>query len=168
MFTLRCTERLRKALHVPAEEDPPVSMTALGDWCGQPVATRYARMILLVSERSRLPVLVAARRLDSFEARFRRALEDLLRDIGIPAEAIRRELAEMQELVYARTNNRSVLGTMNDYTGFLLGALAEEPEKSLHELAVDLSELRAGPLGYEQPREVARALLSAAPHGVGV
>jgi len=162
MITLRCTERLRKGLHVPAAEDPPVSTTVLGDWFGQPVLTRYVRMILLVSERSRLPVLVPARQLDSFEKRFRRALGDLLRDIGIPAEAIRRELAEMQELVYARTNSRSVLGTMNDYTGFLLGALAEEPEKSLRELAVELSKLRAGPLGYARPCEVVRSLLDAA------
>ena len=123
MITLRCTERLRKGLHVTAAEDPPVSTTVLGDWFGQPVLTRYVRMILLVSEKSRLPVLVPARQLESFEKRFRRSLRDLLREIGIPAKAIRRELAEMEELVYARTNSRSVLGTMNDYIGFLLGAL---------------------------------------------
>ena len=51
---------------------------------------------------------------------------------------------------------------MNDYTGFLLVALSEEPDKSLHELAVYLSEIRSGPLGYDRPREVARVLLGTA------
>ena len=69
MITLRCTERLRKKLRLPPlEDEPPPSTAALGDWFGHPVATRYARVILLVSERSRLPLLVAARQLDSFEA----------------------------------------------------------------------------------------------------
>jgi len=48
---------------------------------------------------------------------------------------------------------------MNAYTGFLRVALSEEPEKSFHELALELSEIRSSPLGYEQPSEAARALL---------
>jgi len=100
MVTLRCAERLRKRLCLSALEDAPASTTVLGYWFGQPVVTRYAR-VLLVSERARLPALVETRQLDSFEKRFKRSLGDLLRDIGIPAEAIRRELAEMWDLVYA-------------------------------------------------------------------
>jgi hypothetical protein len=120
-------------------------------------------VILLVSERSRLPVLVEARKIGSFEDRFRRALADLLHDIGVPVENIQRELAEMRELFYGRTNNRSVLGTMNDFTFFLRVALSEEPDKSLPELALELSEILCGPLGYGRPRDVARSLLAMAP-----
>ena len=69
MITLRCTEKLRKKLKLPKLGDGLPSTTALGDWFGQPVSTRHARVILLVSEKSRLAILIHARQLDRFEQR---------------------------------------------------------------------------------------------------
>jgi uncharacterized protein DUF6933 len=159
LITLRCTEKLRKKLKLPKLGDGPPSTTALGDWFGQPVSTRHARVILLVSEKSRLAVLIHARQLDRFEQRFTDAVAELLRDLGVSAESISRERAAMGDLVYARTNSRSVLGTMNDYTFALRIYLEEEPEKTLHEIAVLLSETPCGPLGYASPRRIVQSRL---------
>lgn len=157
---MRCTEKLRKKLRLPKlEEEAPASTTGLGDWFGNPVSTRHARVILLVSERSRLAVLVHARQLDRFERRFADAVADLLLDIGVPAESVAREREAMNDLVYARTNSRSVLGTMNDYTFALRIHLEEEPEKTLHEIALILSTTPVGPLGYDSPEKVVTTLL---------
>jgi IS30 family transposase len=160
MLTLRCTEKLCKKLRLPKLGDAPASTTTLGDWFGNPVSTRHARVILLVNEKSRLAVLVAARQFDRFEQRFRDAVADLLLDLGVQAEAVVREIEAMHDLVYARTNSRSVLGTMNDYTLALHFGLEGEPEKTLHEQALHLSETPCRPLGYASPHEVVLTLLS--------
>jgi len=160
LIALRCTEKLRKKLRLPTlSEDAPPSTAALGDWFGHPVSTRHSRVILLVSERSRLAVLVHARQLDRFERRFADATADLLLDLGAPAEAVADEREAMNDVVYARTNSRSVLGTMNDYTFALRIYLEEEPEKTLHEIALMLSVTPIGPLGYDSPDRVVRGLL---------
>jgi len=160
MLTLRCTEKLCKKLRLPKLGDAPASTTTLGDWFGHPVSTRHMRVILLVNEKSRLAVLVAARQLDRFEQRFRDAVADLLLDLGVPAEAVAREIEAMHDLVYARTNSRSVLGTMNDYALALHLGLEQELEKTLHEQALHLSETPCGPLGYASPHEVVLTLLA--------
>ena len=163
MVTLRCTEKLRKRLRLPKLGDAPASTTALGDWFGNPVSTRHARVILLVSEKSRLAVLVAARHLDRFEDRFREALYDLLLSLDVPAEAAARERDAMSDFCYAKTNSRSVLGTMNDYTFPLRILLEEEPERTLQEIALHLSETPLGPFGYKRPKDLVRSLLGARP-----
>jgi hypothetical protein len=160
MVTLRCTERLRKRLKLPELGDSPAPTTVLGDWFGHPVSTRHARVILLVNERSRLPVLLWARRFDAFERRLLRDVFNLLLAIGVPAEAVEREVEEMADLCFARTNNRSVLGTINDYALAVRIALTSQPDTVLPDLALELSETPCGPLGYERPRDRALKLLA--------
>jgi hypothetical protein len=168
LIVLRCTEKLRRRLRLPKLGDAPASTTALGDWFGNPVSTRHARVILLVSEKSRLPVLVPARNLDRFEQGFVAAVHDLLLDLGIPEEAADRERNAMSELVFARTNSRSVLGTMNDYTFGLRIMLEERPGMTLHEIALHLSETPLGPFGYKRPVELGRSLLQGSSAGAGL
>jgi hypothetical protein len=102
---------------------------------------------------------VAARHLDRFEDRFREALYDLLLALGVPAEAAAGERDAMSDFYYARTNSRSVLGTMNDFTFPLRILLEEEPEKTLHEIALHLSGWLLGPFGYKRPEDLVRSLL---------
>lgn len=57
MVTIRCTKKFLERIGAsPAETAPPT--TRLGDWHAKPVAVGHQRLILLVSERSRLPVLI--------------------------------------------------------------------------------------------------------------
>jgi hypothetical protein len=159
MVTLRCTERLRKRMKLPELGEGPVPTTVLGDWFGHPVSTRHARVVLIVNERSRLPVVLWARRFDELERRFLRDVSSLLLAIGVPAEAVDRELEEMSDLFFAKTNNRSVLGTINDAIALRV-ALPYRSDVSLHNLALELSKTPCGPLGYERPRDRALKLLA--------
>jgi hypothetical protein len=101
MTALRCTAKLLKRLGISNPGDPPPPKNALGDWYANILFTRAGHYVLLVSERSRLPVLLPARDLPSLPPRFLQALTDLLADLDVPGHQIDREIGEMQPLYYA-------------------------------------------------------------------
>jgi hypothetical protein len=160
MVTLRCTQKLQRRLGPRAIRDNASSTTALGDWHGNLWFTKHARLVVFVSERSRLAELLHARDFPTLEARFRAAVVELLGQLNVSEEAIRYEEQAMAEIVYASTNNRSVLGTMNDYCRGLRWMFETSPMMTLTQYALELSTTPCGPLEYANPREVTQFLLS--------
>ena len=158
MLVLRCTQKLLKRIGPPVA-DPPASTTALGDWYAQPLAIGHQRYVLLISERSRLPVLMPARDVKHLAAHFPTALSRVLAGLGVPAPTIRREIAEASEIVIAKTAGRSLLGTLNDFSHMLRWQLRDEPDPDLAIEAVRLSDTPVGPLGPGWPDEVTFRLL---------
>lgn len=57
MVILRLTRKLLARVGPPTP-DPPASTTVLGDWFGHLVFVGHQRYVILVSERSRLAVLL--------------------------------------------------------------------------------------------------------------
>jgi len=158
VLVLRCTQKLLK--HVgPPVADPPASTTALGDWYAQPLAVGHQRYVLLVSERSRLPVLMPGRDVKHLASHFPAALSRVLAGLGVPAEVIARERAEAGEIVIAKTASRSVLGTLNDFSHMLRWQLWDDPAPDLTIEAVRLSDTPVGPLGPSWPDEFTFRLL---------
>jgi hypothetical protein len=82
------------------------STTRLGDWSANLVGVRQRRFVLLVSEHSRLPIIVPARDVTHLTAHLVGALAPVLQGLGIGAVKVRGELSEMREFVFKRTNNR--------------------------------------------------------------
>jgi hypothetical protein len=84
------------------------------------------------------------------------AVRDRLAAIGVAAADIEEERRQMSEVVFARTNNRSVLGTMNDYA-FMARAMhaqgrgPETPE----ELMQFFAQTPILPLGGARPVDMA-------------
>jgi hypothetical protein len=60
VIALRCTAKLLARIGPPQEPQTPTT-TRLGDWYATPLSLGHRRLILAISERSRLPVLLAAR-----------------------------------------------------------------------------------------------------------
>ena len=83
MLVLRCTQKLLKRIGSPIA-DPPASTTALGDWYAQPLAIGHQRYVLLISERSRLPVLMPGRDVKHLAAHLPAALARVLAGLGVP------------------------------------------------------------------------------------
>lgn len=158
MFVLRCTRKLLERTGPPSPVTAP-STTALGDWFAQPIAVGRQRLILLASEHSRLPVVMPGRDAKNLARNLPTMLAEVLDGLGAPMEAVVREIEAMSEAVIAVTNNRSVLGTMNDFSHMLKWHLAGEPDADLVEAALWLSETLVGPLGYDPPSEVTLRLL---------
>ncbi len=90
--------------------------------------------------------------------RFPKPLQQTLEARGIPAEFIEFESAAMGESRYAKTTNRSVVGTMNEFAFLAEVHRADRGISDLVALAVKLSTTPCSPLykSYTSPdREVA-------------
>jgi hypothetical protein len=95
---------------------PPVeSTTRLGDWYGNIVRIGARQHLLFISERSRLPVIVPLREAKRLSTVFPEAVCDRLAVAGVTTANIAKERAQMSEMVFGRTRNRRLLGTLNDF-----------------------------------------------------
>jgi hypothetical protein len=159
MTALRCTAKLLKRLGISNPGDPPPPRSALGDWYANILFTRAGHYVLLVSERSRLPVLLTARDLPSLPTRFPQTLTDLLADLDVPRHQIDREIGAMQPLYYGKTANRSVLGTLNDNV-FLAKDYLASGDLSVYEVTRLLARAPCLPLESKFPIEETRRLLA--------
>ena len=158
VVVLRLTRRLLDRVGPPTP-DPPASTTVLGDWFGHLVYFGHQRYVLLVSEHSRLPVLLAGRDLRNLTHNFPEALTQVLAALGIADATIAREVDATREAVIATTNNRSLLGTLSDFAHMLSYWLSGEPDVDLVKLSLRLARTPVRPLAGTFPDRVTRELL---------
>jgi uncharacterized protein DUF6933 len=118
-------------------------------------------MVLLVSQPSLLSLVVPARELKNLASHARSALQLLLSSLRVPEAIIQGELREMNEVVYARTASRVVLGCMLDLALHVRVRHEYGAEPRMNNLALDLSKVILSPIGNHFPRDVAVGLLSA-------
>jgi hypothetical protein len=144
MFTVRCTKRLLARLKVSPAAAPPEPTTRLGDWYANFVQVGQRRLVLLVSDRTFLPVVIPAAPIGTIVERFRDALTENLQTLGIDGANIDRELAEMAEAIIGPTRNRQVTGVLVDLAKAL--TYYAEPSLSLLECSSKLAETPLGPL----------------------
>jgi len=139
LLVLRCTGKLLASVGPPVV-DPPPSTTVLGDWYAQPVTIQRRRFVLLISERSRLPVLLPGRDVKFLPRNFPDALALVLQRLQITPQAIDHEVEACRDSVVAATKSRSMLGTLNDFSHMLRHRLMAEPDSDLVDLALWLSD----------------------------
>ena len=159
MTTFRCTAKLLKHLGIGNPGEPPAPKNALGDWYANILFVRGGHYLLLLSERSRLPALLSARDLHSFEHRFLQILPAVLGEIGVPSHQIDRELRLMQPFYFGKTADRSILGTLNDF-GFLAKRWLSSGDLSLYEVNLRLVRTPCRPLQSRFPDKETRSLLA--------
>src|SRR5439155_20850944 len=97
-------------------------------------------------ELTLLPVLVPLAPAATVVSRFPKSLSTVLRSHGIDDALIDHELTEMADHRLAKTENRSVVGIMNEFV-FLAGAHRQsDGEVDLLALSLRLAETPCGPL----------------------
>lgn len=113
---LRCTLKLLKELGVvPLERD--VQAGVLGSWHANLLRFERRKCVLFTNDATLYSVFVPGLRKPQFQRIaevFGRALFRSLRLNGFSQKQIEAVLGEIAELAIAKTNNRSVLGSMND------------------------------------------------------
>jgi hypothetical protein len=175
MVAIRCTKKLLARIGTPSPVIEPAT-TVLGDWYAQPLNIGHQRLILLISEHSRLPVIMPGRDVKHLGRNFPEALARVLFGLGIDAAAAKGEVEATREAVIAATDNRSLLGTLNDFTHMLQWQLPDRPDLDLVRAALELSHTPVGPLRPTPfPDKVTRDLLARARgeterqrrHGIG-
>ena len=120
-------------------------------------------MALLVNEKTLLPALMPLAPATDLAARFPERLAEVLTAHDMPRQFIDHELAQMNEVQYAKTSNRSVVGIMNQFSYLAEGYREYLETKDLLALSIRLSETPCSPLyqGAVSPdREFKRLLLS--------
>ncbi len=163
MFNLRCTKKLlsrfgaSRATRAAAAVAAPT--TRLGDWHANVLYRTDAELVLLVNDRSLLPVLVSARPGELIVARFVEALRAELHRLGMEPDVVSAEIAEMTDVQLGPTRSRQILGTMNDFDRMLDSYLTSGA--TLVDVALRLAEAPCGPIAMRSPQDVALELLAA-------
>ena len=159
MTTIRCTGKLMKRMGIRDPGEPPPPENVLGDWFANILYTRHGHYVLLVSEQSLLPVLTTARDLNNLVPRFMRQLDEMLSALGVRQGLIDRELSQMEPIHFGRTNNRSVLGTMNDFVQMFKYMLPGGQDLTVLDWSLQLAKVPCGPIDMERPNRLAPRLL---------
>jgi len=146
VVTLRCTQKLLSRLCVDPAPAPSGSTTLLGEWYATLIVTRPAHLVLCASERSLLPVVVAAAPSSGFGSRFRASVAEVLGALGIAPRAIALEACEMADLHFDTTANRRVLGSLSDFRLMLPSYL--KGGASMLEASLHLAEAPCGRSGW--------------------
>jgi hypothetical protein len=163
VVTLRCTRKLLRRLRIDPPQSHSAPTTALGDWHVNLLLWR-PQLIHCMNDRSLLSVLLPARDSATFPSRLKPALRQLLLRLGVSPEAADSEVGEMNEVVFAPTSNRSILGCMRDAELALAYDVDAGHYSTLDELQWRLTEHIHEPTGYRHPGEFAAELLSTVAH----
>jgi hypothetical protein len=159
MFVVHGTKKFldRCGGPTPSEEG---STTALGGWYATALFWK-PQVALFVNESTRLPVFVPLAPAAKLIPRFVSHLGAVLDAHGVDPRFIDAELAEMTQHRLAKTSNRSVVGTMNDFS-----SLAKfHRDDDLLALSLDLAHTPCGPLdkGHGFPDLELKALVQQIP-----
>jgi hypothetical protein len=163
MLVVRGTKKLRDRVKGPPADAEDVSTNELGDWFATALFWR-PQVALLVNTRTFIPVFMelapAATLLDRAPA----AIEEVLRRHGVGDAFLAAERAAMADVRVAPTNDRSVLGVMNEFA--FLGEHQSMDPVDLVQLSLRLADTPVGPLhertGFPD-RELAAIVAEAGP-----
>ncbi|MFN3256517.1 MAG: plasmid pRiA4b ORF-3 family protein [Ilumatobacter sp.] len=145
MLIVRGTKKLRdrmKAAPVALPDDE--STTVLGDWFATALFWK-PQAALLVNTRTMIPVFTPLAPAGKLLDRAPAAIAEVLRAHGVAESVIEAELAEMSEVRLAATNDRQLLGVMNEFA-FQGEGVWGPHDPDLFQMSMRLSELILGPL----------------------
>ena len=162
MYQLHCTKKLLDRIKPSAIALDGATGTLLGNWYATALFWK-PQVALLVNEKTLLPVLMPLAPATDLATRFPEQLAGVLVAHGMPQQFIDHELAQMNEVQYAKTSNRSVVGIMNQFSYLTEGYRDYLETKDLLALSLRLSETPCSPLykGAVSPdRELKQFVLS--------
>lgn len=144
MLVVRGTKKLRDRVKGTVATDDDASTTLLGDWFATALFWK-PQVALLVNHRTFVPVFMPLAPAASLLDRAPDAIAGVLQRLGADESFIESELDAMREAQVAPTNDRSVVGVMNEFA-FHGEIRWHEGIGSLEDLAVDLAGMPLGPL----------------------
>jgi hypothetical protein len=159
MYTICCTSKVLKRTGFPTESSIIEPTTALGNWYVNILFFHRRQILLFVSDRSRLAVVTPAKETRSLAVHLSSHLSPLLRRLRAEPEWIEAEIHQMKEVIYAKTRNRSILGTMSEFKIQIEAILEDVADMDSLEIALTLCDVLMGPPPYRYPKEVAIDLL---------
>ena len=157
MLVVRGTKKLRDRVKSAPASDDRESTTALGDWFANALFWR-PRVALLVNSRTLLPVFMELAPAATLLERAPAAIEAVLRRHGVDGAFLAAERKAMSEVRIAPTNDRRVVGVMNEFA-FHGEWLFKEGQRDLAALSLRMSSLIIGKLDEGSPDRALAAVM---------
>jgi hypothetical protein len=114
VVVLRATQKLRKALPLSAT-GAETSEAALGDWYVNRIVVNRQPLLLLVSSKSRLPMLAPARNVKELPERLPEMIRDRISRLGLASSIVDAEVEASRLVLVGKTIDRSITGQMVDF-----------------------------------------------------
>ena len=138
MYPLHSAKKLLDRIKPSSIATGGASNTLLGSWYATALFWK-PQVALLVNEQTFLPVLMPLAPATDLASRIPECLANVLAAHGVASQFIDQELAQMNEVQYAKTANRSVVGIINEFS-FLAGGYRDHLNtKDLLALSLKLS-----------------------------
>jgi len=149
MPTIMCTRNLWRAIGgrtaLPARTERHIRGTKLGAWSARELPTRVGHLVVGVEEHTYLTVLCPLLPQPEFIHAFAASVEAAFGALGLPVRIAQRETqAIVKEGVFAKNDNRSLLGSVND-VAFHASVLLEDERhitfETLHRIQMELNQM---------------------------
>jgi hypothetical protein len=163
MYSIYATKKLLDRMQEPLVSSAPEATTKLGNWFAKPLFWR-PQYALFVNEETFLPVFAPLAPASSLANRFPDELASTLRAHGVRESFIENELLAMDDASVSRTNNRRIVGIMNELATVATRIHAYHPDLTPLRLAMELAQSPMGLSGGDcrVPEESLRVLVSTA------
>ena len=135
----------------------------LGEWYVNLVQTCLGEAIVFVNAPTRLTVVLPVAWISSIEKDFCARLLALYQRLEFPRDFILRESKLLNNCVYTKTQDRSMIGSMNDIGHHLQSStetVVSGARFSLESFEDRMSVLPQGPFKYRMPIEVAWSIMA--------
>lgn len=161
MYSIYATKKLLDRMHEPVIDSVPDATTRLGNWFAKPLFWR-PQVALFINEGTFLPVFASLAPASSLANRFPDDLAMTLRAHGVPESFIEEELLAMDDVVVSKTNNRRVVGTLNELATMATRIRAYHSELTPLHFSMELARVPCGLSGgdYRIPEVALRDLVS--------
>jgi hypothetical protein len=167
MAILRCTRKLLKELRVKdndlvQESEAP---SLLGDWYVHLLLIERRKCVLFTNAETLFTFAAVGLRRPAFDRIgdiFRNRLEESLREEGVPVDRVDTVLMEYEHLPLGRTENRRVLGSMNDLAHHLKWYMISKGSRlpgDLVSIQRWLNDMPMGAIGYSSGSQEIRKRL---------
>ncbi len=164
MPLIRCTQKLLKELDVmPEEKNFPNEV--LGEWHANLLLIQRRKCVLFTNSKTLFSFLVTGLRKADFkhlDEIFRQSCFKQMLYEGIPQNQFEKVLAENEEIIYGKTNNRSVLGSMNDFTKMIKFDVEDArhvDNLNLYKVNKELNQIPMSAIEYKSGNKMLREIL---------
>ena len=143
MITFRCTQKMFDELRIFRKSVGEPEDGFLGSWFAHIFKIGRKKCVLFMNDQTLYTVLLYGMKKKDFENLNRRFVSGLTANLlqdGFPSEVVASVGMACHPMAWGKTNNRSVLGSMNDLI-FVCKVMAERRDL---ELEVELLELNQG------------------------
>jgi len=145
MFYLHCSKQLLDRVSSGLTEPAGIGGNILGNWYAKVIFSK-PQVALFINERTLLPVLMPLAPASSLVERFPQYLFKVLLSQGVSESFMQQELNYLDEVVYCKSTNRSIIGILNMFTYHLESYQSIHYANDWYVLSMMMADTPCGPL----------------------